>query len=154
MFGTDFIRVNGIPIWGYAFTLGISDAENSGNPDRDVIWKGAMVGRFYENVGTESDVAGHRVHGEATLIYRQSDETLDVAITNIDDIDAGITGDEPPPHAHTPMYWEDLKIMNGQFKAGSDGNSIQGQFYGADHQEIAGTLEGSSIAGSFGVRRH
>ena len=35
-----------------------------------------------------------------------------------------------------------------------EGDSIQGQFYGADHQEIGGIFERDSIVGSFGVRRH
>ena len=149
IFATDFLQLDGSRIWGYAFTLGVSDPDNNSPPDVDVIWEGAMLGRFSEATTTTWAEAAHRVRGEVIAIYRAEDKTMGVVLTNVVDIDA-----EAPHAAHPSMYWEGLEVSNGHFIAGSDGDSIQGQFYGADHQEIGGIFERDSIVGSFGVRRH
>ena len=58
------------------------------------------------------------------------------------------TGDQ-----RSDMVWKDVPITDGGFGTGSDGDSIQGNFYGPNHQEIGGIFERDQVIGAFGAKR-
>ncbi len=51
------------------------------------------------------------------------------------------------------MTWDDVPLMDGNFGKGSDGNSIQGAFYGSNHAEVGSIFERNQAIGAFGVKR-
>ena len=132
-----------VPKWGYAFSTGV---ESVGNPAGSATWKGAMIGNV-----TSQHNQFHRIQGEATLSFWLPDNTLNVVFTNIRDVDSELS--PGTPHSHSDMSWTNLDVQDGSFQNGSDGNSIQGQFYGPDHQEVGGIFEKINILGAFGARR-
>ena len=104
-------------------------------------WTGAMVG------GDTSSTAnrGNRFQGDATLTFNLSQSDLDVAFTNIRDVDAG--------HRYQNITWQNIPVTSGSFSTGIDENSIDGQFYGPNHEEVGGVFERNQIAGAFGAKR-
>ena len=51
------------------------------------------------------------------------------------------------------MTWDGLAVTNGTFGTGSQGDSIQGRFYGPNHEEVGGIFERDHIIGAFGGGR-
>ena len=100
-------------------------------------WSGVMVG---------FDTDASEIRGDADLTIADfMDPKVDVAFTRISDLDTGNQGDD--------MIWRDIPVTDGGFGTGLDGNSIQGKFYGSNHQEIGGVFERDQVIGAFGARR-
>ena len=151
LFGTDLVSVAGVQRYGYAFSLG---SGTGSNPLGDATWKGAMVGNLTQDSRSGADDRGHLVQGNATVTFRLADATLDVALTDIADVGSHITQHAPHPHErHPDMLWETLEVRDGRFMRGSDGDSIQGQFYGPNHEEVGGIFERGPMAGAFGAKQ-
>ena len=51
------------------------------------------------------------------------------------------------------MTWGGLTVTNGTFGTDSEGDSIQGQFYGPNHEEVGGIFERDQFVGAFGAGR-
>jgi len=105
-------------------------------------WSGVMAGVDV------SDTASYRsrVRGDADLTIADfTDPKLDVAFTNISDVDAG--------RRRADMTWDRVPLTDGGFGTGSDGNSIQGKFYGPNHEEVGGVFERDQVIGAFGAKR-
>ena len=83
--------------------------------------------------------------GDATLTFDLSQSDIDVTFTNIRDIDAG------RPHGH--ITWQNIPVASGSFSTGFIGDSIDGRFYGPNHEEVGGIFERNQIAGAFGAKR-
>ena len=126
-------------IWGGAYSLG--DATGTTPAFGNATWTGTMVG------GDTSSTAnrGNRIQGDATLTFDLSQRDLDVAFTNIRDIDAG--------RQHGNIAWQNIPVLSGSFSTGLDGNSIDGRFYGPNHEEVGGIFERNQIIGAFGAKR-
>ena len=126
-------------IFGLAYSLG--DATGTTPAFGNATWTGTMVG------GDTSSTAnrGNRIQGDATLTFDLSQRDLDVAFTNIRDIDAG--------RQHGNITWQNIPVLSGSFSTGLDGNSIDGRFYGPNHEEVGGVFERNQIAGAFGAKR-
>lgn len=100
-------------------------------------WSGVMIG---------FDTEASEIRGDADVTIADFlDPEVDVAFTNISDLD---TGDR-----RSDMMWEDIPATDGSFGTGSDGDSIQGHFYGPNHQEIGGIFERDHVIGAFGAKR-
>ena len=104
-------------------------------------WTGVMVGADVSALTTR----GHVVQGDAEITVDFSNRNVDVAFTNIYDLDAEAS--------HSDIEWSDIPMANGAFDAGSDGNSIEGRFHGPAHEEVGGIFERNLILGAFGARR-
>ena len=83
--------------------------------------------------------------GDATLTFDLSQSDIDVTFTNIRDIDSG--------RPHGPIIWQNIPVRSGSFATGFIGNSIDGRFYGPNHEEVGGIFERNQIAGAFGAKR-
>ena len=82
------------------------------------------------------------VQGKAALAYDFGGNTLDVLFSNLRG--ARTYGD---------LSWTDLAVTHGRFSHGSGANSINGTFYGNEHEEVGGVFERSNLVGAFGARR-
>ncbi len=132
---SDGVDVAGLEA-GYAYSIGNATGTNpalSGN----ATWTGGMVG------GSVSDRS--LVRGDATLTLDMAQMAMDVAFTNIHDM---VT-----EQSRADMMWNGLTLTNGSFGTGSQGDSIQGQFYGPNHEEVGGIFERDQIIGAFGAGR-
>ena len=49
------------------------------------------------------------------------------------------------------MTWENLPVRNGRFGEGFDDPTIEGRFYGPNHEEVGGIFERNQIIGAFGA---
>ncbi|MCY4613029.1 MAG: hypothetical protein OXB94_05335 [Nitrospira sp.] len=133
---SDGVDVAGLEA-GYAYSIGHATGTNpvlSGN----ATWRGGMVGG---SVGSDRDL----VRGDATLTLDMDQMAMDVAFTNIHDMVTEQSRDD--------MMWDGLALTNGTFGTGSHGNSIQGQFYGPNHEEVGGIFERDHIIDAFGAGR-
>lgn len=105
-------------------------------------WSGVMVGRDV----SASAARGNAIRGDADLTVADfNDPQVDVAFTNIGNIDTGGSRDD--------MTWSRIPLTSGSFGTGSDGNSIQGTFYGPNHEEVGGVFERDQVIGAFGAKR-
>ena len=122
-----------------SMSLGV---ETGSNPVRgSASWSGVMAG-----VDVSASAYRSQIRGDADLtIANFADPKLDVAFTNIRDVDAD--------RARADMAWDDVPMTNGGFETGSDGNSIQGKFYGPNHEEVGGIFERDQVIGAFGAKR-
>ena len=50
------------------------------------------------------------------------------------------------------MNWTGIAVTGGAFAAASSG-TIEGRFYGPDHEEVGGVFERNEILGAFGAAR-
>lgn len=125
----------------FAVAYSLGDATGTTPAFGNATWTGTMVG------GDTSLTAnrGNRIIGDATLRFDLSQSTIDVSFTNIRDIDAG------RPHGH--ITWQNIPVTSGSFSTGFIGNSIDGRFYGRNHEEVGGVFERNQIAGAFGAKR-
>lgn len=105
-------------------------------------WSGVMFGRDVSASATH----GNQIQGNADLFIDDfAAPRIDVAFTNIIDINAN--------QQRPDMAWDGVSVRGGGFSTGSDGNSVQGQFYGPNHEEIGGTFERDQVIGAFGAHR-
>ena len=101
------------------------------------VWRGAMVG-----VDTRTR---ERVDGDAELeIEDFARPEVDVAFTGIEDAGGRARGD---------IGWRDIPVLQGAFEARDETGSIEGRFYGPEHQEAGGIFERDRLVGAFGASR-
>ena len=84
------------------------------------------------------------VSGSARLEVDFSDATIDVDFTDFDT-------------DHDDISWEALQITGGSFRAFHDRQylpTIEGAFYGAEHQGVAGEFNRDNLSGVFGAVRN
>ena len=100
-----------------------------------------MVGR---NSDIGSSAVSNVVQGDAAVTAELSpagDMSIDVAFSNIKDLNSG--------SSLADMTWTNISVTDGSF----DGGTIEGSFYGPQHEEVAGVFERSYVVGAFGARR-
>ena len=131
---------------GQRYAVGSSIGQlNETNPvDGNATWRGVMVGG---RIGDTADF-GDPVRGDATLTFDFADADLDVAFTNI----RSIRDVEVPP-TYPNMTWQNLPVRNGRFGGGFDDPTIEGRFYGPNHEEVGGIFQRNRIVGAFGAQR-
>ena len=141
--GVDLIEI----FHAYSFGQATGTTPAFGN----ATWTGTMVG------GDTSLTAnrGNRIQGDATLSFDLSQLDIDVAFRNIRDIDIAFSSDidDTARRSHEDIVWQNIPVTSGSFATGSDENSIEGQFYGPNHEEVGGIFERNEIVGAFGAKR-
>ena len=125
-------------------------------------WTGAMAGIDEEN---GADTFGNLVTGDASIAVDFDEDTVDVSLTGINDLDTGAP--------HGDLIWDDMALSNGAFSddvsdsaaeklraAGGElkpgaliPGQIFGQFYGQTHEEVGGIFNRENISGAFGAIR-
>lgn len=145
----EFERV-GWQLWNAA-SVGV---ESGSNPvSGSAIWTGAMIGRSLNP--NEPEKPGALVLGDSRLTFDFATNGLDVALT-------GIRSDGGQSYAD--LIWNNLPVQNGAFGnlpavPGPDLpgqerlGSIQGAFYGPNHEEVGGVFDRNQIVGAFGAKR-
>ena len=105
------------------------------------IWAGRVAAYEAEGVttsGGSSVTAYAPVEGSARLQVDIAAGTVDVDFTSFN-------------NGRADMSWNGLAIRNGAFASETPG--IEGAFYGADHEGVAGTFARDGLAGVFGALR-
>lgn len=131
---------------GQRYAVGTSIGQLSGtNPvEGNATWEGVMVGgRISETVDF-----GDPLRGDATLTFDFADAELDVAFTNVRSLRA-----VEMPATYPDMTWENLAVRDGRFGGGFDEPTIEGRFYGPNHEEVGGIFQRNRIVGAFGAQR-
>ena len=128
----------------YAVGTSIGQLSETNPVDGNATWEGVMIGgRIGETVGF-----GDPVRGDATLTFDFADADLDVAFTNIQSLRA-----VEVPATYPDMTWENLAVRDGRFGGGFDEPTIEGRFYGPNHEEVGGIFQRNRIVGAFGAQR-
>lgn len=128
----------------YAVGTSIGQLSETNPVEGNATWEGVMVGG---RIGETADF-GDPVRGDATLTFDFADTDLDVAFTNIRSI-----RDVEVPETYPNMTWENLPVRNGRFGGGFDDPTIEGRFYGPNHEEVGGIFQRNRIVGAFGAQR-
>ena len=123
---------------------GTAGGDLTGSPPLgNATWQGLMVGM--PTIGANR---GDRLQGDATLTYSLNTQTLGAGFTNIQNID------RLQAHSVSSVRFTGVPVdANGEYRAGTTGNRIQGGFYGPGHAETAGVFEQFNIVGAFGATR-
>ena len=129
-------QLDGVRLF-YTGSVGYSPGTNPNELDGGGTWNGAMLG-----VDTSSR---ERVEGAATIdIDNFSNPDVDVEFTEVETASG---------QSRSDITWVDIPLHDGNFGTGSDGNSIEGRFYGSTHQEVGGVFERDYLLGAFGAHR-
>ena len=132
---------DGTPI---AYSYSVGDAANS-NPlaaDGSGTWRGVMVGADV----SQTETRGHPIQGDAEITIENFDDPqANVAFTRIFDLHAQTQRDD--------MAWAGIAVTDGGFASGTDEDSIEGRFYGPNHEEVGGIFERDGVLGAFGAAR-
>lgn len=133
--------LEGTPII-YSYSVG--DASNT-NPEAaggSGTWSGVMVGADVSQTATR----GNLIQGNAEItIAGFADPQVDISFTQIFDLKTETQ--------RSDMTWAGIEVTAGGFASGADGNSIGGQFYGSNHEEVGGIFERDHVLGAFGAER-
>ncbi len=121
------------------FSYSVGDATGT-TPLGTATWTGGMAG--FDVSSTANN--GNRIHGDATLTFDVANTDLDVAFTNVRDMDAG--------GLHPNMQWANVPVTAGRFGAESRRDYIQGQFYGPITKKSAASLSATRSSGRLGRR--
>ena len=91
--------------------------------------------------------------GIIALPFSDTELTADFASSNLDVAITRIYDDEA--NRRTDIIWTDVPLgSGGSFGRGvSDGDKIEGTFYGPNHEEVGGVFERNNIVGAFGAKR-
>ncbi|MDE0240642.1 MAG: thermonuclease family protein [bacterium] len=101
------------------------------------VWHGAFVG---VDIRTRE-----RIEGAAVIdIDDLARPDVDVAFMPL--IDAQV-------HSQSDLSWEDIPVVEGAFGRQDAAGTIEGRFYGSDHQEAGGIFERGHMIGAFGASR-
>ncbi len=105
-------------------------------PSLSATYQGAMTG-----VNTSGSARGRLVQGDAIIDFTRrgaNDSFLSVDFSNISGA------------SRSGFGWNSIRVgANGTFDAGS----INGSFFGPNHEEIAGTFHAFNIMGAYGAKR-
>lgn len=134
-FGTGYGIVRSGELRGTSlFVSAVAGTTPNTNPvSGSATWSGAMVGNV---VGPDIFV-----DGDATVAIDFRTALLGVDFDGIADIRSG--------RSYPSMSWAGLRTSRGSFF----GVGIRGQFYGPNHEEVAGVFERGQIIGAFGAKR-
>ena len=95
-------------------------------------------------MGLDRHAPTQRLRGDAGLTYDFTSESVDVALTNIQNLNG---------RGYADLTWSDVSVQHGHFVGGRGSNLLRGNFYGPNHEEVGGTFERNQIVGAFGAYR-
>ena len=113
--------------FNYSYSIGDASETNPVAAGGSGSWSGVMVGADVSATAARGD----RIQGEAKLTIDFADPAVDVAFTKIYNLD--------DRSALADMTWTGIAVTGGAFAATSSG-TIEGRFYGPDHEEVGGGL--------------
>ena len=120
--------------------FGMSAGNKSGSlPATSATYEGVMLG-----VDSSGANRGEHIEGNARLEFRASvgDARMDVSFTNIRGRSAG--------GSYENIEWLNRRVEdNGTF----DWGTINGAFYGQNHEEVGGTFSTGDLMGAYGARK-
>ena len=143
LFAAGLYKFPQLSVAGAPFSMSIGDATgtNPASITESATWSGVMLGR---DMDPASGFA--RIRGNADITIADfMNPRVNVDFTRIKDLNTNRSRDN--------MNWSGIPLHGGGFKTGSDGNSIQGKFYGPNHEEIGGIFERDRVIGAFGTKR-
>ncbi len=121
---------------GASYTLHFEGNPSGTNPVTGAaVWSGRV--RAFE---THPDVFGTPVSGDARIEADFAALTLNVEFTSLTE-------------GHGDMVWRDLSIVDGTFQHRDGFDTLDGAFYGDQHQGAAGSFERDRLRGIFGTLR-
>ena len=124
--------------FNYGYSIGDAPGTNPVAAGGSGTWSGVMVGADVSATAARGD----RIQGEATLtIGSFANPAVDVAFRKIYNLD--------DRSALPDMTWTGIAVTAGAFAA----TSIEGRFYGPDHEEVGGVFERNQVLGAFGATR-
>ena len=133
--------LKGTPII-YGYSVGDAPNTNPAAVDGSGTWRGVMVGADVSQTATR----GNLIQGDAEITIADfADPQVDVAFTQIFDLETETQ--------RSDMNWSGIQVTAGGFASGTDGNSIEGRFYGSNHEEVGGIFERDQVLGAFGGSR-
>ena len=95
-------------------------------------------------VGMDAATGG-RIGGDAEIgIDDFARADVDIVFTGIRDAH-GRTRDD--------LLWQDIPMVRGHFQALDTAGSIEGRFFGPDHEEVGGIFRRDRLVGAFGGSR-
>lgn len=129
--------------YGLAHSSGMATDTNPVNGS--ATWTGVMVGGRI----TQASTVGIGVRGDARLTYDFMNENVDLFLTNIQNSAPDVDGHQTYPN----LTWQNVAVRNGRFGADFDDPTLEGRFYGPNHEEVGGIFERNQIIGAFGAKR-
>ena len=121
-------------------SVAVSFGGSSGTNPTEIgggVWQGALVG-----IDTRT---GDRIRGDSVIeIDDFARPDVDIALTGIEDARGRGKAD---------LRWEDIPVVQGAFQARDRTGSIEGRFYGSNHEEVGGIFERDQLTGAFGASR-
>ena len=126
----------------YSYSVGDAPNTNPETAGGSGTWSGVMVGADVSQTSTR----GNLIQGNAEItIADLADPQADIAFTQIFDLNT--------ENQRADMTWSGIEVTDGGFASGADGNSIEGRFYGSNHEEVGGIFERDQVLGAFGGAR-
>ncbi len=129
--------------YGLASSSGMASDTNP--VDGSATWTGVMIGGRI----TRGATVGIGVRGHAALTYDFMNENIDVLLSNVQNAGPEVDGRRIYPN----MTWHNLPVKDGRFGANFDDPTLEGRFYGPNHEEVGGIFERNQIVGAFGAKR-
>ena len=111
-------------------------------------WRGALSGVWNGLMTGVSEDSDGFLKGDAKLTYSVSDSggILDAEFSDIQDFET------ETDHSVSSVEFNDISVsFYGSFKQGSNGDNIQGAFYGDYAEAISGTFEKEGIFAAYGA---
>ncbi len=128
----------GLPVF-HSYAVGNAANTNPVAGSGSGSWRGVMVGADVSQTATH----GHLIQGEAEITIEDFDDPhASVAFTQVFDLDTRMQ--------RSDMIWDDTQVTAGGFASGADQDSIEGRFWGPDHEEVGGVFERDQVLGAFG----
>ena len=126
----------------YSYSVGHASTTNPEAAGGSGTWSGVMVGADVSQTPTR----GNLIQGNAEITIADfAAPQVDISFTQIFDLKTETQ--------RSDMTWAGIEVTAGGFASGADGNSIGGQFYGSNHEEVGGIFERDQVLGAFGAER-
>lgn len=120
----------------YGYSLDTNPVSGSGR------WQGHVVGIDI----SEGETRGNQILGDAAIVLANFAEPhIDVQLSGLLDL---VTGS-----GHPDIRWKDIPVDQGAFGWTDDGGTLQGRFFGSEHEGVGGRFLDGSILGAFGAIR-
>lgn len=105
-------------------------------------WRGQAVGYDLSPCASR----GNPVLGAAEITLEDfANPRLSVRVSQLHDMATGAK--------RADIQWNDVSVGEGAFSAEDGDSSLDGRFYGPNHEEVVGTFKANNILGAFGAAR-
>ena len=126
----------------YSYSLGDAPNTNPAAAGGSGTWRGVMIGADVSNAATR----GNLIQGDAEITIADFiSPQANIGFTQVYDLNSQTQRGD--------MSWSDIQVTAGGFASGTDENSIEGRFYGPNHEEVGGIFERDQVLGAFGATR-